>query len=164
MQPLRLSFNPVKNDSSTKEKRCAWWRKHLLMILTSNVSEHTVPSPPTWMFVTSSYTLPFLENKYKECCLDYLTMPLSFSEDGSVPFTIGSGFFSEGFSPESPVRPSSALTLWDFTSRIVSVYPTSCRYLTMDTRQGQETGGRSAGALKFSAHSCSDFCYIYNRR
>ncbi len=43
--------------------------------------------------------------------MSYLTMPLSFSEDGSVPFTIGSGFFSPGFSAESPVRPSSALTL-----------------------------------------------------
>lgn len=41
----------------------------------------------------------------------YLTMPLSFSEDGSVPLTIGSVFLSDGLSPASPARPSSALTL-----------------------------------------------------
>lgn len=59
----------------------------------------------------------------------YLTMPLSFSEDGSVPFTKGSALLSDGLSLEPPVRPSRTLTRWDFTSRMVSVYPTSCRYL-----------------------------------
>lgn len=47
----------------------------------------------------------------------------------SVPFTIDSWFLSVSFSGPSPERPSNVRTRFDFTSRIVSVYPTSCRYL-----------------------------------
>lgn len=47
----------------------------------------------------------------------------------SVPFKIDSGVWPCSLSGPSPERPSKVRTRFDFTSSIVSVYPTSCRYL-----------------------------------
>lgn len=57
--------------------------------------------------------------------VSYLSTPPSLGDDALVPLIMGSGLDSEGF---TTVRPSSARAR-DFTSRMVPVYPTSCRYL-----------------------------------
>lgn len=52
---------------------------------------------------------------------NYPLLPLPLV-DKSVPFTSGSvPARSPVFPPPSPVSPSRARTLWDFTSRMVSV-------------------------------------------